>query len=472
MKNGGRIKSSVFMLLLAVLASLFLSACGSGSGTPAPSASKEWTWANGGSVVGLPGTYGAIATPASTNFPGARDNAVGRTDASGNLWLFGGYGYDSAGHSNPLNDLWRYSGGLWTWMSGSNFVDQTGTYGTLGTAAPTNAPGARWGALSWIDAAGNFWLFGGYGYDASGAGTNILNDLWQYSAATGQWTWMGGSNTRGQTGTYGTLGTPAPGNIPGARWGALSWTDAAGNFWLFGGNGAGLPGQLGNLNDLWQYSPAIGQWTWMGGSGLANRAGTYGTLGTSSAGNLPGARFGAVGWSDASGNFWVFGGSGYDSAGANGNLNDLWEYNPATGQWTWMGGSQLHGQAGSYGSQGSPAPANVPGARNGAVGWTDKSGNFWLFGGAGQDSAGNGGWLNDLWEFGAGEWTWVSGSDVAGQSGNYGNPGTPAPGNVPGARTLGIGWTDTSGNLWLFGGFGEDSDGTNGYLNDFWEYKP
>jgi len=37
----------------------------------------------------------------------------------GNLWLFGGSGYISSGPSGGLlNDLWEYSNGQWTWMSG------------------------------------------------------------------------------------------------------------------------------------------------------------------------------------------------------------------------------------------------------------------------------------------------------------------------------------------------------------------
>jgi hypothetical protein len=44
--------------------------------------------------------------------------------------------------------------------------------------------------------------------------------------------------------------------------------------------------------------------------------------------------------------------------------------------------------------------------------------------------------------------------------------------NVPGARYVAISWTDGSGNLWLFGGQGYDSSGSDGYLNDLWEYVP
>jgi hypothetical protein len=64
----------------------------------------------------------------------------------------------------------------------------------------------------------------------------------------------------------------------------------------------------------------------MGGSNLNDEPGVYGTEGTSSLTNIPGARFSASGWIDASGNFWLFGGSGLDSTSSLGDLNDLWEY--------------------------------------------------------------------------------------------------------------------------------------------------
>ena len=52
-----------------------------------------------------------------------------------------------------------------------------------------------------------------------------------------------------------------------------------------------------------------------------------------------------------------------------------------------------------YGTQGSPDPGNVPGARQSSVSWIDGSGNLWLFGGFGYDAAGNFSRLNDLWRF-------------------------------------------------------------------------
>jgi hypothetical protein len=173
-------------------------------------------------------------------------------DASGNLWIFGGVGY-STYYLNlaELNDLWKYSGGQWTWVSGyDSLIDQDGTYGTLGTAAPGNVPGSRDSGMSWTDAAGNLWFFGGEGFGSNGGG--FFNDLWKFSG--GEWTWMGGSSIGGQWGTYGTLGTPAAGNVPGGRINAATWTDTHGNLWLFGGFCIDL-GVAGYLNDLWEYQP-------------------------------------------------------------------------------------------------------------------------------------------------------------------------------------------------------------------------
>jgi len=88
------------------------------------------------------------------------------------------------------------------------------------------------------------------------------------------------------------------------------------------------------------------------------------------------------------------------------------------------------------------------------------------------DSTGANGSLNDLWEFDGRNWTWVSGSNVAGQPGIYGTKGTSSPSNFPGGRLGFVSWTDKSGNLWLFGGGGLDATGARGFLNDLWRLTP
>ena len=55
-------------------------------------------------------------------FPGARYNAVSWTDSEGNLWLFGGSGFDANGNGADLNDLWKFnpSTNEWAWMGGGS----------------------------------------------------------------------------------------------------------------------------------------------------------------------------------------------------------------------------------------------------------------------------------------------------------------------------------------------------------------
>ncbi len=139
-----------------------------------------------------PGVYGTQGTASASNLPGGRWGASARRDAvSGNVWLFGGFGCDSTspGCSNLLlNDLWKYSGGQWTWVSGAKTGSQAGTYGTQGTAAAGNVPPGRQASVAWIDSIGNFWMFGGFT-----SGTNGFNDLWKFDPVSNQWTWVSGS---------------------------------------------------------------------------------------------------------------------------------------------------------------------------------------------------------------------------------------------------------------------------------------
>jgi len=52
--------------------------------------------------------------------------------------------------------------------------------------------------------------------------------------------------------------------------------------------------------------------------------------------------------------------------------------------WTWISGSNTPNERGVYGEKGNASIENVPGAREGAVGWYDDlREEFWLFGGVG-----------------------------------------------------------------------------------------
>ena len=268
--------STFFVFLL----SLILSACSGGggggnNGLTGPTSIDRWTWMSGSDTYagGQSGTYGSIGVADAANVPGARQGAMTWTDAKGDFWLFGGWGYDSAGTYDRLNDLWRWDGTNWTWISGSDTGGSSGTYGIKGTPDAANVPSARNDAVSWIDSNGDFWLFGGYGYDGGGS-LGYLNDLWRWDTTTEEWTWMSGSNTRNQNGTYGAIGVSAASNEPGSRRYSTGWIDASDNLWLFGGNGYGASGTTGQLSDLWFWDVTTEEWTWMSGSDTRNQAGS------------------------------------------------------------------------------------------------------------------------------------------------------------------------------------------------------
>jgi len=381
------------------------------------------------------------------------------------------------------------------------------------------APGARWGSVTWTDGSGNFYLFGGQGNAGLGF-SGLLNDLWKFTPTPngydvsgpsyvgsysylGHWTSPSNWATANMSGNYGTQGTTSNSNLPGGRWGAAYCTDATTKtLWMFGGFGIDSSGKGGLLNDLWSYNISSGQWTWMGPSNSTtnNNNGIYGNLG---AAGTPGGRQTAVLWADGNGNLWLFGGLGLDSVGTQNPgvgtlpdgstpegalLNDLWQYNIATQQWTWVSGGGATGlaeQIGVYGTQQVPAAGFYPGSRWGASGWSDSNGNLWFFGGWGWASslAQSTGFLDDIWEYhttgpNKGLWTWWKGSSNVNESGNYPTY-LPVQYGVPfvinqagGRRGVALWQQDAAENVWMFGGQGYDAKGANGYMGDFWTYLP
>jgi len=210
------------------------------SATPYVPVPLPLTYSIGGSVAGLSGTVvlqnnGTDNLPVSSNGAFAFDVTV-QPDSSYNVTIAtqpanqvctvsNGSGTAAASVSNVVVacSLSSTATDVWTWVAGSDFVNAAGVYGTQGTAAPTNTPGARREPISWTDATGNFWLFGGNGVGNVG----MLDDLWEFVPATGEWAWQGGSEVLGAAASYGTQGAPAAGNNPGAREGSAKWTDAA-----------------------------------------------------------------------------------------------------------------------------------------------------------------------------------------------------------------------------------------------------
>ena len=438
---------------------------------------NQWTWMHGdttallnGDNVSLLSVFGTKGIRAAANKPGARSGAVGCTDRSGNFWLFGGQReqYPTVVH---YNDLWKYdvSTNQWAWISGDSAVNARSVYGIKGIAAAGNAPGSRVGAQSWTDSSGKLWLFGG-AFDVNAGKPKALNDLWSYDETGDLWTWVRGDSSPNSPGIYQTKGTASADNEPAARYSSLGWQDGAGNCWLFGGGGNPVIGSSHKFNDLWKYNAGSGQWTWASGDQRLYSLSVSGIKGTPDAANKPGSRTEAVSWTDTAGDLWLFGGENGRS------LNDLWRYDHIIKQWTLVNGDTLQDQQPVYGTRNVPDGNNNPGARNSAVGWADRSGNLWLFGGRRNLTTGSTAYMNDLWKFDTKTtvWSWVSGDSaastiVAPLKGVYGSKGIAHANNKPYPRFNALGLTDTAGNFWLFGGssIGVWVDAT---LNDLWKF--
>jgi gliding motility-associated-like protein len=91
-----------------------------------------------------------------------------------------------------------------------------------------------------------------------------------------------------------------------------------------------------------------------------------------------------------------------------------------------------------------------------------------MFGGA-SDSEAQPGYWEDLWCYDKpeNEWTLVKGSLSPNTMAYRGIPGQSGPLNHPAALNGACSWTDSKGNLWLFGGAA-----TNGLSNELWRFEP
>jgi len=345
---------------------------------------NEWIWIKGSGIANDPGNYGVQGIPSPTNYPPARGNSVSWTDSQGDLWLFSGNG------GGDYCDLWKYNiaANEWTWMKGPNIQSQPAVYGSPGISDPANHPGSRQEtAATWTDAQDNLWLFGGY-RQIGGAGH--LNDLWKYSIQTNEWTWMKGSSSTNPAGNYGTIGIEDTSNTPGGRMPYAHWKDNAGNLWMWGG----WENNSGNYNDMWRYSIASNNWTWIGGSQVLNSPIVMGTKCVADSANIPGTGWEtrAV-WTDVDGNFWFFGAGTYVTSFI--LYNQLWKYCVSSGMWIWISGDVGGDPPGSWGTIGVSSPLNKPSGRIGSTGWTNNNRNLYLFGGEHHGGA----TYNDLWVY-------------------------------------------------------------------------
>ena len=182
---------------------------------------------HGSNFTGAAVVWGTQGVFAPGNTPASIYEAEEWTDKQGYFWLADGF-----------CNLWKYDPIInqWAWIKGPQNFTINGIYGTLDVPDPANNPGGRGvGSPTWVDTAGNLWIFGGRTYDVN-TNYGYSNDLWMYNIQTNEWTWVKGPNTVNNLGNYGTINVESPTNLPPARGEtSASWTDKNNNLWLFGG---------------------------------------------------------------------------------------------------------------------------------------------------------------------------------------------------------------------------------------------
>ena len=210
-------------------------------------ANNEWTWMSGSAFANAPPAWGIKNVSAATNDPGGRSSYTHWLDNSGGLYMMGGHA-DTAYY----NDMWRYdmNTNIWTWVAGTNMINDTGRYASTCVFDSVNIPEARTEQRSSVqDGCGNFWMFGGINQRSLG---HVMNDLWIFDHSTLEWSWLHGSNQINPPFSFGTKGIPSPTNLPIARAGAIAWWGNDNRFYMFGGtiDNTGL-----TVCDMWVYAP-------------------------------------------------------------------------------------------------------------------------------------------------------------------------------------------------------------------------
>ena len=184
-------KTHIFLALAPIVSGLMGGCTGGGNDalTTVPTAHLAITLPAGPASVGMPYTFTVNALDASnaivTTYAGTvhitTSDSSARLPADATLSQGAGlftvtFGVsnnsqtvtasDTGGDAKPVTSApVSITAALnWTWISGANTINAQGVYGTKGVPAAGNVPGARSGSVSWIDGAGNLWLFGGYGY--------------------------------------------------------------------------------------------------------------------------------------------------------------------------------------------------------------------------------------------------------------------------------------------------------------------
>ena len=354
-------------------------------------------------------------------------------------------------------------------------------------------PGPRSRAAGWGDRNGNFWMFGGLGFDSSNMTTaHITNDLWMFNLTSLKWDAFGESD-----GGPGTVQ-----NKPAARRGAVACGVHDIIIALYGGEG--LDGRM--LDDTWIYD--IGKKSWLPlystGSSIQHHppgrvspvvwclhdsiviyGGEYNEkllddmwqfsltdltwtklLNSSSSLMNPGGRIGATTWIIEN-KLWMFGGATTPKTNDFQLSSDLWEFSLDTRQWHVLSKGDMKADQVNY----DQFLKDVPEPRKFSQGWhSSKSSSLFIYGGEGHTKLSafseESQLYDNLWQYDIQQAKWdkipfFSGETIT----KHSTSGVPS-------RSRGNSWVGQQGEFYTFGGLAYDSKGNVIQMNDVWILVP
>ncbi|MCB0736651.1 MAG: gliding motility-associated C-terminal domain-containing protein [Bacteroidetes bacterium] len=340
-----------------------------------------WKWIKGYKTFIKEANYGTKGVSLKSNTPNNRYGNLYWNNSKGQLWMYGGSGFDLQGKTGYFNDLWFWDGINWTWINGDSTAYKAPVYGKKGVGHLNNQPGSRYMSATCIDDEGNLWLYGGslnYLNSDSQKITGTASDLWKWDGQF--WTWMGGNSELNVKHSFDSLG--AKGNMAlSCLYKNMAMWYADGYIWTFGGSDNEL------VNHVYKWKDD--EWTWVHGN-LANRPKPiYNQKGVSNSKSSPGARNDLSYCQTPDNRLWLYG--GFDSR-LKSNFSDLWVWNG--NNWIWMAGDTTKNALPVYGALQESSSKLHPGARR-EVGLTaDINGSIYLHGGAAKDK-----YYADIWQF-------------------------------------------------------------------------
>jgi hypothetical protein len=202
------------------------------------------------------GVYSSPNTPCSSCFPHARSNPAYDSDGEDLFYVFGGSGGDS--YNTQYSDLWRYriSDNTWTWLNGLSTTNVLSSPDQpFGLFSQNDVgPCSRERGILRIVSAEEIFLFGGRHFDAL-ENEFAINDVWLYNFNLSSWSWVGGTVSADNPGSYpAILSSQCIGCFPAARTHVSGVVKKGFNeFFLFGGDDINRI----KFSDFWKISAKV-----------------------------------------------------------------------------------------------------------------------------------------------------------------------------------------------------------------------